>query len=187
MICINARTRRAGLIFRWAEPFASGERARRADQMDVYQILMQDHRLTEQIFSDLEKTTAEEIEPRDQLFEKLRKGLEDHNVIEEEIFYPEIEKSSAMKALVADAFEEHAEFDAILQEIAELPVNKDEWLERICELRELVREHVRKEENRMFPAARRLLEETHAAELGRKVAQRKQEQTDGSLERQRRD
>jgi iron-sulfur cluster repair protein YtfE (RIC family) len=155
--------------------------------MDVYQILMQDHRLTEQIFSDLENTTAEEVERREQLFERLRKGLEDHNVVEEEIFYPEIEKLSATKALVADAFDEHAEFDAILQEIAELSVDKNEWLERICELRERVREHVRKEEDRMFPASRRLLEETHAAELGRKVAQRKQERTDGSLERQRRD
>jgi iron-sulfur cluster repair protein YtfE (RIC family) len=143
--------------------------------MDVYQILMQDHRLTEQIFADLESTTTAELERRERLFEILRKGLEDHSVVEEEIFYPEIYKLSPTKELVADAFDKHAEFDAILQEIGELSTNKDEWLERICELRELVQEHIRKEEDRIFPAARRLLEETRAVELGRQIGRRKAE------------
>jgi iron-sulfur cluster repair protein YtfE (RIC family) len=134
--------------------------------MDVYQILMQDYRSTEQIFADIEKTTAAEVERRGHLFENLQKGLEAHTLVEEEIFYPEIEKLSGAEELVADAFDEHAEVDAMLQEIAELATNKDEWLDRICELREFVREHVRKEEDRMFPVARQLLEETRAAELG---------------------
>jgi iron-sulfur cluster repair protein YtfE (RIC family) len=148
--------------------------------MDVYQI-MQDHRLTEQIFSELEKTTAAELERRERLFENLRKGLEAHAMVEEEIFYPEIEKLSATKELVADAFDEHAEVEAILQKIAELSSDKDEWLDRICELRELVQEHVRKEEDRLFPAARRLLERARAAELGRQIATLKQKQSDRSL------
>jgi hemerythrin superfamily protein len=145
--------------------------------MDVYQVLMQDHRLTEQIFDDIAKTTVSEIERREHLFENLRKGLEAHALIEEEIFYPEIEKLSATKEFVAESFDEHAEVDAILQEIAELSSNKDEWLDRICELKELVKEHVRKEEERMFTAARRLLEETRAAELGRQILKSKQRQT----------
>jgi hypothetical protein len=65
--------------------------------MDLFQILMQDHRLTDQIFSDIEKTTPVEVRRREQLFADLRKGLETHNVVEENIFYPEIERLSATR------------------------------------------------------------------------------------------
>ena len=143
--------------------------------MNLYQILMQDHRLTDQIFSDIEKTTAAEVRRREQLFADLRKGLEAHNVVEENIFYPEIESLSATRELVGDAFDEHAEIDAILQEIAELPTDKDEWSERITELKVVVQEHVRKEEDRIFPAARYLLDEARAEELGRRIEEMKQQ------------
>ena len=143
--------------------------------MNLYQILMQDHRLTDQIFSDIEKTTAAEVRRREQLFADLRKGLETYNVVEENIFYPEIESLSATRELVGDAFDEHAEIDAILQEIAELPTDKDEWSERIAELKVVVQEHVRKEEDRIFPAARNLLDEARAEELGRRIEEMKQQ------------
>jgi hemerythrin superfamily protein len=143
--------------------------------MDLYQILMQDHRLTDQIFSDIEKTTAAEVRRREQLFADLRKGLEAHNVVEENIFYPEIERLSATRELAGDAFDEHAEIEAILQEIAELPTDKDEWSEQIAELKVVVEEHVRKEENRIFPAARNLFDEARAEELGRRIEEMKQQ------------
>ena len=143
--------------------------------MDLYQILMRDHRLTDQIFSDIEKTTAAEVRRREQLFADLQKGLEAHNVVEENIFYPEIERLSATRELAGDAFDEHAEIDAILQEIAELPTDKDEWSEQIAELKVVVEEHVRKEENRIFPAARNLFDEVRAEELGRRIEEMKQQ------------
>ncbi|MBV9375076.1 MAG: hemerythrin domain-containing protein [Alphaproteobacteria bacterium] len=73
--------------------------------MDLYQILMQDHCRTDQIFSVIEKTTAAEAQSREQLFADLRKGLEAHNVVEENIFYPELERFSATRELVGDAFD----------------------------------------------------------------------------------
>ena len=147
--------------------------------MDVYEILMRDHRLTEQIFSDIEKTTTAEVRRREQLFDDLRKGLEAHSVVEENIFYPEIEESSATRELVADAFDEHAEIDAILQEIAGLPVDKEEWLGRITELKQVVQEHVRKEEGQMFPAARILLDEARTEDLGRQIQKMRQQRGPG--------
>ena len=54
--------------------------------MDVYQILMQDHRTVEQIFIEIEQTDDREVERREQLFGKLRVALEDHTVVEENYF-----------------------------------------------------------------------------------------------------
>jgi len=45
--------------------------------MDVYQVLMQDHRVVEELFSEIEKSGDREVERREQLFARLRKELED--------------------------------------------------------------------------------------------------------------
>jgi iron-sulfur cluster repair protein YtfE (RIC family) len=142
--------------------------------MDVYQILMQDHRTVEQLFVEIEATGASEVEHRDVLFRKLRKAIEDHTVTEETLFYPEIDKYAGTREFIAEAFDDHAEFDQILQEISELPVESAEWLDRINELRQLIEEHVRKEEDKMFPAAQRELDENRAEELGRQIQQMRQ-------------
>jgi hemerythrin-like domain-containing protein len=73
------------------------------------------------------------------------------------------------------ALDEQAELDAILEEIAELPTDKPEWLERITELKDLVRQHLCNEENKMFPAARKVLGDRRAMELGQQIAELRQQ------------
>ena len=140
--------------------------------MDVFQRLIQDHRIAEQRFAEIEKTSEKEAERRELLFAKLREELEAHEVFEEECLYPEIDEVLSAKAVVAEALDEHAEFDAILQEISEIPANKGEWLEKICELKDMVRGHVRKEEENMFPVVRSKLAQSRAEELGRQIEER---------------
>ena len=142
--------------------------------MDVYQVLMQDHRIVEELFSEIEKSDDREVERREQLFARLRKEFEDHSVVEENIFYPSIEKLLGTKEFVEQSFEEHAGIEAILQEISEMRTNKGDWLEKINELKDVVQRHVHREENKMFPAARKELDESRAEELGRQIPQMKQ-------------
>jgi iron-sulfur cluster repair protein YtfE (RIC family) len=144
----------------------------REPDMDVFQRLIQDHRIAEQRFAEIEKTSEKEADRRELLFAKLREELEAHEVFEEEYLYPEIDEVLSAKAVVGEALDEHAEFDAILQEISAIPANKGEWLERICELKEMVQKHVRKEEEKMFPVARSKLARGRAEELGRKNQER---------------
>ena len=141
--------------------------------MDVYQILMQDHRTVEQMFIEIEQTDDREVERRQRLFGKLRTALEGHTLVEENLFYPEIDKYLASIELVAEAFEEHAEFEYTRQQISELPTNKADWLEMIRELEAAVREHVQKEEGKMFPAARKELDESRAEKLGWQILEMK--------------
>jgi len=142
--------------------------------MDVYQVLMKDHRSVDELFREIEKSDDREVKGREQLFARLRKELEDHTLIEEDVFYPLIEKLRGTKVLVEQSFEEHAGFEAILQEISEMPANKDDWLQKISELKDVVQRHVRREEDMMFPAARKELDESRAEELGRQILEMKQ-------------
>ena len=145
--------------------------------MDVYQTLLQDHRTIQKIFDEIERSNVSEVEHREQLFGNLREELETHVILEEIIFYPEIDKFPIAGELVDVAFDEHAEFDAILQEISELPVAKADWLERISELKDMVQQHIVNEENRLFPAARKELDDCRAEELGRQIEELKQKES----------
>ncbi len=105
--------------------------------------------------------------------------MEVHTVVEESLFYPEMEKYPAIKEAIAEAFDEHAEFEQTLQQISDVPTDKADWIKQ---LEGVVQEHVRKEEDKMFPAARKELDESRAEELGRQIIEIKQQKSpDGAL------
>lgn len=153
-----------------------------SDQMDVYQILIQDHRTIAKMFDEIAGTSNTEAERRKHLFSNLWTALEDHEITEENDFLselveassfsPEAGKTAMIKELTADLFDDHSDFEAILQQISKLSTDSDEWLERVNELGALVREHARKEEDELFPPARRALDQTRAEEIGRQIQER---------------
>jgi iron-sulfur cluster repair protein YtfE (RIC family) len=107
----------------------------------------------------------------------LQEELEAHVILEETVFYPEIDKLPIAGEFVDVAFDDHAEFDAILQEISELPVDKPDWLERVVELKDVVRRHIVNEENTLFPVARKELDDCRAEELGRQIEELKRKES----------
>jgi iron-sulfur cluster repair protein YtfE (RIC family) len=140
--------------------------------MDVFEELIRDHRVTEQRFAEIEQTTDRELERRQGLFRELRAGFESHELFEEEILYPEFDQMPATKLAIGDAFEAHAELDGILQEIETTPANDAEWIGRIRELKSRMQEHMRAEEEKIFPVARMELAKNRAEELGRRFQER---------------
>jgi iron-sulfur cluster repair protein YtfE (RIC family) len=138
---------------------------------------LQDHHTIQKIFLEINRANINEVGRREQLFRTLQNELEAHEILEETVFYPEIDKYPDARDLISLAFDQHAEFDAILQEISEIPAGKPEWLERISELKDLVQQHVYSEENEMFPTARKILDERRAEELGRRIEELRQRES----------
>jgi hemerythrin-like domain-containing protein len=151
--------------------------------MDVYQILIQDHRTIAKMFDEIAGTSNIETERRKQIFSDLWTDLEDHEITEENDFLPELVEASSfspesgktamIKELVAALFDDHSDFEAIFQQISHLSADNDAWLERANELGALVREHARKEEEELFPPAQRELDQTRAEEIGRQIQERR--------------
>jgi hemerythrin superfamily protein len=155
--------------------------------MDVYQILIQDHRTIAKMFKEIAGTSNKDAERRKQLFCDLWIVLEDHEINEENDFLPALVEASSfssdagvtatLKELVAELFDDHSDFETTFQQISHLSTNNDEWLERVSELGSLVREHAHKEEDKLFPAARRELDQTRAEEIGGQIQSRSRERT----------
>ena len=151
--------------------------------MDVYQILIQDHRTIANIFGEIAATSNREAQRRKQLFSDLWIALEEHEITEENDFLPELVeassfspeagKNAAIKELVAEIFDNHSDFEALFQQISRLSTDSDEWLERVNELGDLVREHAREEEEKLFPAARENLDQSRVEEIGRQIEEKR--------------
>jgi hemerythrin superfamily protein len=147
--------------------------------MDVYQILIQDHRKIANMFEMITRISNREGECRRRLFSRLWDLLEDHELTEENDLLPVIleassfcadaAKDATIKELIAEIFDDHADFEAISQQISKLPASDEEWLKQLNELRNIVSEHVRSEEQKLFPAAQEVLDQTRAEEIGRQI------------------
>jgi iron-sulfur cluster repair protein YtfE (RIC family) len=139
------------------------------------------------MFEEISGTSNKDPERRKQLFSDLWTALEDHETTEEVDFLPVLVEASSfssdagiavtIKELVAELFDDHSDFEATFQQISHLSTNNDEWLERVNELGCLVREHAHKEEDKLFPAARRELDQTRAEEIGGQIQSRSRERT----------
>ena len=66
--------------------------------MDVYQILIQDHRTIAKMFKEISGTSNKDPERRKQLFSDLWTALEDHETTEENDFLPVLVEASSFSS-----------------------------------------------------------------------------------------
>lgn len=140
--------------------------------MNVWDLLKHDHREVEQIFAQLAK--EEDKSNQEKLFGKLKHELELHTKVEETHFYPALKNHDETRDMVEEALEEHGEVKKMLTRLSSLATGGDAWRDGIKELQGSVEHHVEEEENEVFPAARKVLDERQAEEMGRKIEQEKQ-------------
>jgi hemerythrin superfamily protein len=121
---------------------------------DAVALLKADHREVEEMFEQFEKSRS--AEKKAKLAQKICDALKVHTQIEEEIFYPAFLEATGNKDIHHEAEIEH---DAAKKLIAEIDASKpsDEYFDsRVKVLSEMIKHHVKEEEQRegMFAEAR---------------------------------
>lgn len=74
------------------------------------------------LLSELETTTERGVKIRAELFSRIKGELTVHEIIEEEIFYPELKAHPRAKDIVLEGYEEHHVVDVLMKELEELDV-----------------------------------------------------------------
>jgi hypothetical protein len=138
----------------------------------AYVLLGADHDLVKSLLADLESTTERGVKRRTELFARIQQELTVHEIIEEEIFYPELKAHPKTKDIVLEGYEEHHVVDLLLGELAALPVDDETWGAKALVMKENVEHHI-EEEGEMFTQARAVFDTTELAELGERMATRK--------------
>ncbi|TMF07845.1 MAG: hemerythrin domain-containing protein [Chloroflexi bacterium] len=139
--------------------------------MDAIQLLKDDHKKVEKIFSDLENKRDD----RRALFPELDRELTIHAEIEEKIFYPAAKGAEPTRDLVLESIEEHRQIKMVLADLEQTDMRTAQWAADLKVLKEDVMHHVGEEENDLFPKVKKVLSEEQLEDLGTRMEEMKVE------------
>lgn len=122
---------------------------------DWVEALSAEHRLVEGLFEKVLATTEDDKLEREMLLTKIAYALTKHAVEEENVIYPALGEAGR-KEQSSHLVEEHARIKTCIYDLRRITSGSAAWLERMRELQAAVADHVREEEDEIFPAFRAL-------------------------------
>jgi hemerythrin superfamily protein len=132
---------------------------------DLVDVLTSEHRTVEGLFADIE-TTSDRALRRDALDAAIA-ALKRHSDLEERYLHPTTrERLEAGEVLAAHEEREHADAQALIERIGDLPDNDPELDPLLSTLMSDVRYHVQEEETELFPRLRAACQPGELRRLG---------------------
>jgi hypothetical protein len=141
--------------------------------MNALTMLKTDHDKVKKLLAELKPTTERGVKTRQELFATIKGELTVHEIIEEEIFYPELKSHPKARDIVLEGYEEHAVVDTLMGELEGLPVDDETWGPKAKVMKENIEHHIEEEEGEMFRQARQVFDEAELDDLGRRMEERK--------------
>jgi hemerythrin-like domain-containing protein len=147
--------------------------------MKATEVLRSAHELFRKLFAEHRGSSPDK---QREIFRTLKKELEIHTRIEEELFYPAMVRlrSGGARAIVRDGLEKHQILEGLLAEIDQMDAKDQRYDERMTALRESLERHLRDEEDRIFAQALSHLSEARLEKIGSDMQARKQKLRDSS-------
>jgi hemerythrin superfamily protein len=172
------------MVKRKAQSSRSKTAARRArGGTDAVALLKSDHREVEQLFAQFEK--ARSSERKGALAQKVCLALTVHAQIEEEIFYPAFIEATGDEDLHHEAIVEHDGARKLIAQIQESDAGDEYYDARVTVLSEMIKHHVKEEEQRAGMFAKAKQADMDLVALGEQLAARKADLMGSAVSRRR--
>ena len=169
----KAKTKASRTAERKSGRSQSAKRKKEAQQVNAFDLLEQDHREVEEWFDEFDELKDSDEDRKGELAEKICLALKVHAQIEEEIFYPQAREASEDNDLIDEAVVEHATVKNLIGEIEAMEVGEELYDAKIRVLGEMVKQHIKEEEEELFPELQATKMDLDA--VGKELAERKQE------------
>jgi len=142
--------------------------------IDPIQMLLDDHQKVRTLHQQYQQ--ARDDRQKLEVAREILAELDAHSKIEEELFYPTVERkgTAKLKQIVFHGEGEHATIDAMVVELKSMDSFSPEFDTLFTELMRDVEHHVQEEEGEMLPQARGVLGD-EADQLGRQMQRLKQQ------------
>lgn len=131
---------------------------------DIFERLKQDHDKHRRLIAAIEETVGESDE-RKQLFEDYHIDAHAHAATEELTLYHTMMGESALRVYAQHAAKDHHEIDELFKELAEADMSSSGWLNKFKTLKDQYLDHLKEEEETIFPDALKAIGEARAVEL----------------------
>ena len=132
--------------------------------MQIYDILMKDHRTVMDIIQSIIKTP--DAKKRKHMFSLVHTELAMHARAEEEVFYNPLRERLRETNLIEESYDDHDEIDKLLAQLQASDAADAEWMAKLLKLQTVLRNHIATEEDDLFERARKLFSEEEAEEIG---------------------
>jgi iron-sulfur cluster repair protein YtfE (RIC family) len=152
-------------------------------KLDAIEILIRDHLKIESLFVRFQVLSrlSERIpgratgikRRRDRIFLQIRKELEKHMIAEEQVFYPACEAHEGTHALAMKSFEKHEQVKTLIRDLNHLSLSDEAFEPKLILLMEDVIDHVREEEEMLFPRARKIFTRSHLLKMAAQIRSNK--------------
>jgi hemerythrin superfamily protein len=151
---------------------ANRKRESREPAQNAFDLLEQDHREVEEWFDEFDELDGDERR-KGELAKEICLALTVHAQIEEEIFYPAARDATGDNDLIDEAVVEHAAVKQMIAEIEKMKPGQELYDAKIRVLGEMVKRHIREEEEELFPELQSAKMDLDA--VGQELAERKKE------------
>lgn len=146
--------------------------------MNVLRKLAYDHDKIIKLIRDIENLGHKKSQLRKPLFQLLEKQLLILNKAEENTFYEELERNFKTRKLVTKLKKQNEDITNWISKLHHDELNSKEWHKDFNQFKELVFNHIDIEEEKLFPAADKVLSEQKEKILGDDLSEEKQNQWD---------
>ena len=133
---------------------------------DWIDALKTEHRMVQAMFDKLLATDESQTMQREMLLTKIAYALTKHAVEEENVIYPALSET-ARQDQARHLTEDHAQIKTFIYDLRRISSKDPAWLGRAREFHEELLEHMREEEEDIFPTFRAALGEEENAKLTR--------------------
>src|SRR4028118_349846 len=130
------------------------------DEMSIRDLLRMDHTKADTLFAEI--LGADEPQKLQEFFGQLYKDLSVHAEAEEQVVYPAVR---SYYGNAQELYDEQAQMKQMLAQIKALNPTSSDFKEQVKQLQAAVQDHVRQEENDMFPQIRRNLSEAQVEQM----------------------
>ena len=144
-----------------------------ANQQDLVDDIITDHREVEEVFKEIEKREAPQHKRA--LVEHVITELVRHSVGEEQYLYPTVRKVLPDGDTLADhELKEHAEAEEVMKQIEKTDTDDAKFDELVDKLMADIRHHVESEEGNLLPKLRDTCDAAQLHDLGEKFEKAKE-------------
>jgi len=126
----------------------SSSRARTRKQPEALMMLKQDHEHVAHLFQEFED--ADNPQEKQEIAQLICSELTVHAELEEELFYPEVQKAIKDPDLIEEARVEHASLKQLIGDIQSKRPGEPQFDATVKVLSEYVKHHVQEEEQKLF-------------------------------------
>ena len=133
--------------------------------MDISQALLQSHErqraMSRRLLSDIGEPGQ-----RKQAFDELKAEMAAHETAEERAFYVPLFEHDDTVDEARHGVAEHHEMDEMVEDLEKAKEGSAEWLENLGKLIQKLEHHLKEEEEKFFPEAKKVLDGRQTQELG---------------------